>query len=260
MTEPPAAPLLEARGLRVDAGRRTLIDALDLALEPHSFVAVLGRNGAGKTLLLHTLAGLRPPAAGHLWLGGASLSGLSRREIARRLALLPQDSEAGQAATVAETVMLGRYAHAPLWGAHADGDRAAVEAALMAADLAGFADRDTTTLSGGELRRTAIACVLAQCAPLMLLDEPTNHLDPHHGLTLLGAFAARVADGAAVVATLHDPTLAARFATHALLLHGDGRTLYGPCDAVLDAAALTALYGTSMTELRDGSRRVFAAS
>jgi iron complex transport system ATP-binding protein len=258
--ELPAAPLLETRGLRIVAGRRLLIDALDLALAPGSFVAVLGRNGTGKTLLLHTLAGLRPPAAGELRLGAAPLSGLSRREIARRLALLPQDSEAGQAATVVETVMLGRYAHAPLWGAHADRDHAAVREALLAADLDELANRDATTLSGGELRRTAMACVLAQAAPLMLLDEPTNHLDPHHGLLLLGAFAARVAAGAAVVATLHDPTLAARFATHALLLHGDGRTLFGPSDAVLGAGTLTALYGTPVSELRDGSRRVFVAS
>ncbi len=254
------APLLEARGLRVVAGSRTLISALDLAVAAGSFVAVLGRNGTGKTLLLHTLAGLRAPAAGDLRLGGVAIAGLGRREIARRLALLPQDSEAGQATTVAEMVMLGRYAHLPLWGAHTDGDRAAVGAALLAADLASLAGRAAHTLSGGELRRTAMACVLAQQAPLMLLDEPTNHLDPHHALQLLGAFAARVASGAAVVATLHDPTLAARFATHALLLHGDGRTLHGPCEEVLDAASLTALYGTPVSELRDGSRRVFVAS
>lgn len=260
MTEPRAAPLLEARGLRVTAGSRTLIDSLDLAVESRSFVAVLGRNGSGKTLLLHTLAGLRSPASGELRLQGAPLRSLSRREIARHLALLSQDSEAGQALTVAETVMLGRYAHAPLWGAHAAEDRAAARDALSSADLEDLADRDTSSLSGGELRRTAMACVLAQHAQLMLLDEPTNHLDPHHGLLLLGAFAARVRGGAAVVATLHDPTLAARFATHALLLHGDGRALYGPCDTVLGAATLTALYGTPISELRSGDRRVFVPS
>ncbi len=258
MIEPPSAPLLRTRGLRIVAGGRTLVDALDLELAPRSFVAVLGRNGSGKSLLLHTLAGLRPPTAGELWLGAAPLGSLGRREIAHRLALLPQDSEAGQAATVGETVMLGRYAHAPLWGAYAAADHAAVREALTLADLTGLADRDTSTLSGGEVRRTAMACVLAQQAPLMLLDEPTNHLDPRHGLALLATFAARVADGAAVIATLHDPTLAARFASHALLLHGDGRVLYGRCDAVLAAETLSALYGTPVTELRAGSRRVFA--
>ncbi len=257
MTGSTAAPLLEARGLCVVAGPRTLVSALDLAVAAGNFVAVLGRNGAGKTLLLHTLAGLRAPEAGEVRLGGVAIAGLGRREIARRLALLPQDSEAGQAATVAETVMLARYAHVPLWGAYTDDDRAAVRAALIAADLQDLAGRAAATLSGGELRRAAMACVLAQQAPLMLLDEPTNHLDPHHGLLMLNAFAARVASRAAVVATLHDPTLAARFATHALLLHGDGRALYGPCDAVLDAGSLTALYGTPISELRDGARRIF---
>jgi iron complex transport system ATP-binding protein len=252
-----APPLLATRGLALAIAGRRLIDDLDLDLQPGMFVAVLGRNGSGKTLLMHTLAGLLPATAGHLSIGGAAIATLSRRQVARQLALLPQDSEPAQNSQVRDSVALGRYAHLPLWGAAQAADDAAIDAALAVAGLTTLAARDTTTLSGGELRRTSIAVVLAQHAPLMLLDEPTNHLDPQHAIDLLGAFRGRVDAGAAVVATLHDPNLAERVATHVLLLHGDGRSDFGPRDAVLDADSLSALYATPYKELRDGARRVF---
>jgi iron complex transport system ATP-binding protein len=252
-----ATPLLATRGLPLSVAGRALIDALDLDVHPGMFVAVLGRNGSGKTLLLQTLAGLRAGAGAAVSLAGQALASQARRDVARRLALLPQDSEPAQHTRVRDCVALGRYAYLPLWGAPQDADNDAVDAALAAAELTALADRDTATLSGGELRRTAIAIVLAQCAPLMLLDEPTNHLDPHHALQLLDTFRARVDAGSAVIATLHEPNLAARFATHALLLHGDGRAAFGTRDQMLHAAALTELYGTPIRELKDGERRVF---
>jgi iron complex transport system ATP-binding protein len=255
-----ATPLLAARGLPLSVAGRALIHALDLDVHPGMFVAVLGRNGTGKTLLLQTLAGLRAAANGSVSLDGHELARLARRDVARRLALLAQDSEPAQHTRVRDCVALGRYAHLPLWGAPQDADHAAVDAALVATELTALSDRDTAMLSGGELRRTAIAIVLAQQTPVMLLDEPTNHLDPHHALQLLAAFRARVDAGGAVIATLHEPNLAARFATHALLLHGDGRAAFGTRDQMLHAAALTDLYATPIRELQDGERRVFVAA
>jgi iron complex transport system ATP-binding protein len=255
-----ATPLLAARRLALGIAGRTLISALDLDVRPGMFIAVLGRNGTGKTLLLHTLAGLRAATADDLSLAGRPFGALSRRDVAQRLALLPQDSEAGQNARVKDSVALGRYAHLPLWGDLQGIDAAAIDDALAAVDLTALAERDTVTLSGGELRRNAIAIVLAQRAPLMLLDEPTNHLDPHHALQIMTAFRQRIDAGAAVIATLHDPNLAERFATHALLLHGDGRAQFGSSERELSAAALSELYATPMRELRDGERRVFVTA
>jgi iron complex transport system ATP-binding protein len=119
--------------------------------------------------------------------------------------------------------------------------------------------RDTQTLSGGEQRRVAAALVLAQQAPIMLLDEPNNHLDPHHALAVLELFAARVREGSAVIAALHDPSLAARFASHALLLHGEGRWEFGGVDEMLGSRRLSELYLTPMLELDAAGRRVFVA-
>jgi iron complex transport system ATP-binding protein len=93
----------------------------------------------------------------------------------------------------------------------------------------------------------------------MLLDEPNNHLDPHHALALLELFAARTRAGGAVIAALHDPSLAARFATHALLLHGAGRWEFGRVDAILGSQRLSELYLTPMLQLDAAGRRVFVA-
>ena len=255
----PAVPLLRVAGASIRVGERPLVEALDLAVAPGDFIAVLGRNGSGKTLLLHTLAGLRPVAAGTVHLDADPIEALDRREIARRLALLAQDTEAAQSSTVGETVMLARFAHLPLWGSPAAADREAIAAALRNVSMHDAIARDVQSLSGGEQRRVAAALVLAQQAPLMLLDEPNNHLDPHHALALLELFAARTRAGGAVIAALHDPSLAARFATHALLLHGAGRWEFGRVDAILGSQRLSELYLTPMLQLDAAGRRVFVA-
>ncbi|MCU0760449.1 MAG: ABC transporter ATP-binding protein [Steroidobacteraceae bacterium] len=254
-----AGPLLAARALAVRGGARTLVEALELELASGEFLALLGRNGSGKTLLLHTLAGLRPADAGEAMLGGDALMALPRREAARRLALLPQDLEEMPGATVLDAVLTGRYAHQGAFGADAPGDLPLALQALRRLGIEGLAARELTSLSGGEQRRAAAAATLAQQAPVVLLDEPTNHLDPHHQLALLEVFAAHARDGGAVLASLHDPTLAARYADRVLLLHGDGRWECGRAAQLLNAATLSALYLTDIVEVERDGRRIFAA-
>jgi iron complex transport system ATP-binding protein len=260
LATPAGASLIEARGLQVRAGERRLVEGLDLELRRGEFLAVLGRNGAGKTLLLHTLAGLRAPAAGELWLLGQPLAARPRREVALALALLPQDVEAIPAATVLEAVLVGRYAHQGPWGGDDPRDRELALAALQRLGVVAHAGRELATLSGGEQRRVGAAATLAQQAPVVLLDEPTNHLDPHHQLAVLDVFAAHARDGGAVIASLHDPTLAARYADRVLLLHGDGRWQCGPAAQLLNPADLSALYLTGIVELQCGARRVFTSA
>ena len=253
------ASLLEVDGLTVGVGSREPVSKLSFAVRPGEFVAVLGRNGAGKTLLLHTLAGLRTPARGAVRLGGRALRQLARREIAARVALLPQDLEPVADTSAGELVAASRYAHRPAWQPPGADDARAAAEALRRAGAAELAGRPFDRLSGGEQRRVGAAAVLAQGAPLLLLDEPTNHLDPHHALALLALFGAHCSAGGAVVASLHDATLAARHATHVLLLHGDGRWQFGGA-ALLDAARLSELYLTRVVEAEVAGRRVFVAA
>ena len=251
---------LAARGVAVRAGARELVRGLDVEFAPGELVAILGRNGSGKTLTLHTLAGLRPPAAGQVSLDGGPIAALKRRAVALRLGLLPQDLEDAFVTTALETVLIGRHPHLALWQWETAEDERLARAALAAVELGDFATRRTDTLSGGEQRRVAVAALLAQQPQLFLLDEPTNHLDPHHQLAVLGLFRSLASAGRTVITTLHDPTLAARFADRVLLLPGDGRWLLGPVATTLTAAALSELYVAPMIELRDGARRVFVSA
>jgi iron complex transport system ATP-binding protein len=220
----------------------------------------LGRNGSGKTLTLHTLAGLRRPSQGTVLVDGLPLEKQGRRHVARRLGLLAQDLEDGFVATVLETVLIGRHPHLAFWQWESPEDERLAHEALAAVDLGEFATRHTDTLSGGERRRVAVAALLAQRPGIFLLDEPTNHLDPHHQLDLLRLFRELVDAGHTVIATLHDPTLAVRFADRAVLLFGDGHWAAGPVGETVTQDSLSQLYLTDMLEVQKDGRRIFVTA
>ena len=255
----PAPAALQVRDLSVSAGERRLVTGLTSSFAPGEFVAILGRNGCGKSLTLHTLAGLRPPVSGAVELEGRPLTQLSRRRIAQRLGLLTQDLEEGFASTVLESLLIGRHPHLSLLEREGPADRRLALAALTRVGLPGFAQRSIETLSGGEQRRCAMAALLTQEPQVYLLDEPSNHLDPQQQLAVLGLFKEEANRGRTVIAILHDPTLAARFADSVLLLYGDGNWLAGPAAQVLSAPALSQLYETPLTEIAVGPRRVFTS-
>jgi iron complex transport system ATP-binding protein len=258
--DPAAGQGLAAAQLTVRAGARELVRELTVRFAPGEVVAILGRNGSGKTLTLHTLAGLRHAAGGEVRLDGSPLGGFTRRSVALRLGLLPQDIEDAFVTSAIETVLIGRHPHLKLWQWETAEDERHARAALVAVDLENFAARRTDSLSGGEQRRLAIAALLAQQPGIFLLDEPTNHLDPHHQLAVLGLFRRLADEGRTVVTTLHDPTLAARFADRALLLFGDGRWSLGPVASALTETALSELYLAPMIELGRDGRRVFVSA
>jgi iron complex transport system ATP-binding protein len=251
---------LAAASVSVYAGLRELVRELSVQFTPGEVLAILGRNGSGKTLTLHTLAGLRESTAGAVLLDGAPIRELKRRAVALRLGLLPQDLEDGFVTTAIEQVLIGRHPHLALWQWESAEDERLARQALAAVDMGDLAARRTDTLSGGEQRRVAVAALLAQQPMIFLLDEPTNHLDPHHQLAVLALFRELANSGRTVITTLHDPTLAARFADRVLLLFGDGRWVLGPVATTLTAAALSELYLAPMIELDADGRRIFVSA
>ncbi len=247
-------------GLTVTVPGRTLVEDLQLSVDGGDFLAVLGQNGAGKSLTLLTLAGLREFDQGEILLLGESLETSRRQDIARSLALLPQYTEDVFPTTVLDTALIGRHPHIGRLQWESLEDRNIAQHALQKMDLGSMQDRDVATLSGGERRRLAIAQTLTQTPAVYLLDEPTNHLDPQHQLDVLSVFRAQAESGAAIIASLHDVNLAARYADKCLLLFGDGRWELGPTDSVLCEERLTELYATPMEAIQWHETRLFVAA
>ena len=155
------------------------------------------------------------------------------------------------------TALVGRHPTLPSWKWEGPANLAGEQAALAAVGIAELGARSVLTLAGGERRRLEIATLLAQDAATCLLDEPTNHLDPQHRTEILELFRARADAGGLVIATLHDATLAARYADQVLLLHGGGRWCYGDVATTLTAANLSELYAVTVEEFTWQGRRIF---
>lgn len=249
---------LSCSALSITVAQRVLVQNLTLAIERGSVTCILGCNGAGKTLTLHTLAGIREAAAGSIHISERPLASWPRKELARELGLLTQTTDDPFPSTVLETVLIGRHPYIDFWQWESDRDKDLARAALQAVGLHEFESRDITTLSGGERRRVAIATLLAQDPNVLLLDEPINHLDPHHQIELLRLMRARAANGRTVIMSLHDAGLAARFADYALLLFGNGEWQFGPVADTLNAASISKLYGMRVHEVSWPGGRMFA--
>jgi iron complex transport system ATP-binding protein len=254
-----AASGLACTQLTVEVAGRALVRDLDLSIASGTVTAVLGCNGAGKTLTLHTLAGLRAPARGSITLAGESLTSWPRRALARKLGLLTQTTEDPFPSTVLDSVLVGRHPHIDFWRWESDADRAIARTALASVALEELAEREVDTLSGGERRRVAIAALLAQDPDVLLLDEPINHLDPHHQLDVLKLLRDKAHAGRTIVMSLHDAGLAARFSDHALLLFGNGEWLSGATAEVLTPTTMTKLYGVAVREIGWAGGRTFVA-
>ena len=239
-----STPLLSTRGLSVEIANKQVCNHLDLDVMPGQGWALLGINGVGKTTLLHTLAGLREPAAGEVLLDGQPIKTQPRRQVAQQLGLLLQDEGDAFPGTVLETALSGRHPHLGRWQWESAADIALAEQALKQVGLARLEKRQIGTLSGGERRRLSLATLLCQEPRLFLLDEPINHLDPHQQIALLELLAAQTQDDTrGLLMILHDVNLASRFCDQALLLFGNGETLHGSTESVLTTENLERLYG-----------------
>jgi iron complex transport system ATP-binding protein len=244
------AALLDTQALTISVGERVLVRDLSFSAQSGALIAMLGPNGVGKTLTLHTCAGLRPARQGSVRLHGTDLRLLDQRERALRVGLLLQEQDDPFPTTVIETALMGRHARLGLWQWETAEDHALARQALHDMDLDAMEDRLCATLSGGERRRLGLASMLVQDPDVMLFDEPFNHLDPRHQFAVLAVLRKLAREGKAIIASLHDPALAARYFDLALLMHGDGRWQLGPVSTLLNAETLEDLYAVPFERYR----------
>jgi iron complex transport system ATP-binding protein len=235
---------LSARDLSLRVSSRILVNDLSADIRGGELWCLLGPNGCGKTTLLLAFAGLRLPDAGEIYLAGSALQRWSATEAARLRGFLPQVVHDAFSATVLDCVMIGRHPHIGRWRWEAKDDRQIASDALAAVGIGHLAERDVLSLSGGERQRTALATVLAQDTAVLLLDEPVAHLDIHQQVEVMRHLQrlTRTA-GKAIVVSVHDMNLAARFADRALLFLGEGRVAHGAAEDVLLESTLSQAFG-----------------
>jgi iron complex transport system ATP-binding protein len=246
---------LRFEGVEVRAGGREILRGVSFALGAGELLALVGPNGAGKTTLLRVASRVLRPSAGRVWLGERPLASLPRRELARMLAVVPQDVHMAFPFRAGEIVLMGRSPHVGAFGFESRADVALAREAMERVGIAALADRSVAELSGGERQLVLVARALAQDPRVLLLDEPTAHLDLRHRIAVAELVREFVARGRSALVVSHDLALAARSCDRMALLASGAMAAIGAPEAVLTPAQLASAFGIEADVVRgaDGS-------
>jgi iron complex transport system ATP-binding protein len=235
---------LAAEHLRLAYEQREVVADLSLAIPPARVTAIVGANACGKSTLLRGLARLLKPKGGVVHLDGADIHRLPTREVATRMAILPQSPSAPEGIAVADLVARGRYPHQTWLRQSTAADEHAVAAAMAATEIVDLAARPVDELSGGQRQRVWIAMALAQDSPIMLLDEPTTFLDLAHQVEILDLLAdLNQRDGRTIVLVLHDLNHACRYSHHLVAMRAGSIVAQGRAHDVVTEALVRDVFG-----------------
>lgn len=216
--------IFDISGLRFAFGKRTVINGLDLKVEAGHFYGIVGPNGCGKTTLLMLMMGYYRADEGSITFDGVDISRYSRRHLAKKMALVPQDFTINFDFRVRDVVMMGRYPYIPRFITPSSEEEQKVNAVMGEMGIVALGDRSVLALSVGEKQRVVFARALAQDTPVLLLDEATSNMDIHHTLHALDQVVQRVRSGKTIIGVFHDLNLAAMYCDRMVFMSG-GRIL-----------------------------------
>lgn len=246
----PDAPL-SASNLTMAHGHHTVLSELNIALPAGRVTAIVGPNGCGKSTLLNGLARIHKPRHGSVVLNGADIQTLPARQVAQKLALLPQDNSAPEGLTVTDLIRFGRHPHQSWLSQWSEDDQRAVEHALAAADIEELAVRALDTLSGGQRQRAWVAMSIAQETPLLLLDEPTSALDLGHQVEVFELIRTLAGRGKTIAMVVHDLPSACRYADNVVAMCGGEIIGAGAPADVITTELIERLYGITCDLMHD---------
>jgi iron complex transport system ATP-binding protein len=237
---------IELQDVSFGYDKEPVVDGIALDVGRGDFVGIIGPNGSGKSTLVRLMSGTLDPWSGHVLLDGRTIESYRRRDLGRRIAVVPQESSISFPFSVMEVVLLGRTPHLGGFGFERDEDLAAARRAMVRTDVSHLAERMITELSGGERQRVVLARALAQEPSLLLLDEPTAFLDLRHQVEIYDLLSDLVQEGMTVVTVLHDLNLAALYCERVVLLEAGRVAQSGSPREVMTYANLTRVYGTDV--------------
>jgi ABC-type cobalamin/Fe3+-siderophores transport system ATPase subunit len=234
----------ELDGLAFFFADKRVIDDVSLHLEPGKFYGVVGPNGCGKTTMVDLLCRFREPKRGGIRYNGRALAAYSKKQLAREIALVPQNFYINFPFTVCDVVMMGRYPYMTRFSGPSRRDSEIVSSVMEKADIDGMAGRFITELSGGERQRVVFARALAQDTSVLILDEATSNLDIGHVVRLLGLAALRVhAEGKTVIGVFQDINQAAAWCDQLIFMSGGRIAACGKTSEVLTGDTMRTVFG-----------------
>ena len=247
---------LQIKNLNFSYNATKVIDGVSLTLKQGEFLGIIGPNGAGKSTLLRLICGICKPGAGEIMLFEKQLAKQSKKEIARQVAFVPQETHFTLNFTVEEVVMMGRYPYLQPFVHEKKDDLDARERAITAAHIEHLRKRPVNSLSSGERQRVVIARALAQVPRMLVLDEPTSHLDLHHQHSIMELLKRLNKEGLTVAVVHHDLNLASLYCRHLVLMHGGKIAATGTPNELIKKEILSKVYGTAVRIVRHPDKDV----
>jgi len=237
--------------VRYHDAERDAVHDVSFTAARERMTAIVGPNGSGKSTLVRALIGRQPLVSGRIAIDGDDIAGMSRNDVARRVAVVTQREELAFPTPVRDYLALGRFPHRGAWRGTVAADREAIARAVSLAGVAPLLERTVDTLSGGEWQRVRIARALAQGGEALVLDEPTTYLDIAHEMEAFELLGRLAREGMAVLLVSHQLNLVARFADQLVLLHGGRVAASGTPDDVMRGEVLERVYGWPLVVTRD---------
>jgi len=238
---------LRLKKVSLGYGGQLVLKGIELEAKPGEILGVIGPNGCGKSTLIRGISRIITPSSGRIFIDGQNIDGMSRSNLARMVAVVPQNPLLPESLTAFELVLMGRTPHLGRFSYEGEKDVAIVQRAMEVTQTIAFARRRLKELSGGERQRLVIARALAQEPKVMLLDEPTAYLDINYQVEILDLVSQLCRQqGLIVVATLHDLNLASQYCDQLVMLHGGKIYSRGSPGAVINKQAIKEVYGAEV--------------
>ena len=238
-----AVPLIEFKDLNWSYGATKVLEGINSSINHGEFTSIIGPNGSGKTTLLKHIFRLLPADSGHVFLNSKDILSYSRKELARKAGLVPQNEKGQYLFTVHDLIKMGRYAHTGRFTRETKHDIDIIAEAMEMTSIMHLKDKIITELSGGEFQRVIISRALAQEPHILALDEPTTYLDPHHQIEILQLLRELIVKrNISVICTLHDLNSTLAFSDRTLLLNSGKIQFVGTPEKVLTAENIKKIY------------------
>lgn len=243
---------IATRSLSLSYGDTTIIQDLNLQVPQGEITVLIGANGCGKSTLIRSIARLLKPSGGSVLIEGKSIASMATREVARKMAILPQSPVAPEGLTVYQLIKQGRYPHQSWFKQWSDIDERKVQHAIMATGLTELQHRFVDELSGGQRQRAWIAMTLAQDTDTILLDEPTTYLDMSHQIEILDLlFDLNKRERRTIIMVLHDLNLACRYAHHIVAIKDGSVYVEGRPEDVINCDVIRHVFDMECQVMQD---------